>query len=268
MKYFYLFIISLFLQLFVLSATKNDSTESIKSYRLTEPLIIDGVLNESVYENPAITKFIQKDPDEGNPISEKTEVWVSYDDDNIYFSGRFYDSKPDSIDVTLMRRDNIVESDWFFVSLDTYNDDRNGYFFAVNAGGSIADGTLYNDDWDDDSWDGIWESKTRVDDKGWYVEMRIPFTQLRFKESEKMVWGINLDRDIKRKHEMSFYVMVPKNESGFVSKFADLVGLDGIKPKQRFELLPYFVQRAQYLVHDENDPFINQISIKLHSVQI
>ena len=255
MKYFYLFIISLFLQLFVLSATKNDSTESIKSYRLTEPLMIDGVLNESVYENPAITKFIQKDPNEGDPITEKTEVWVSYDDDNIYFSGRFYDSKPDSIDVTLMRRDNIVESDWFFVSLDTYNDDRNGYFFAVNAGGSIADGTLYNDDWDDDSWDGIWESKTRVDDKGWYVEMRIPFTQLRFKESEKMVWGINLDRDIKRKHEMSFYVMVPKNESGYVSKFADLVGLDGIKPKQRFELLPYFVQRAQYLVHDENDPF-------------
>jgi hypothetical protein len=154
-----------------------------------------------------------------------------------------------------MRRDNIVESDWFFVSLDTYNDDRNGYFFAVNAGGSIADGTLYNDGWDDDSWDGIWESKTRVDEKGWYVEMRIPFTQLRFKESDKMVWGINLDRDIKRRHEMSYYIMVPKNESGFVSKFADLVGLDGIKSKQRFEVLPYFVQKAQYLVHDENNPF-------------
>ena len=255
MKYFNLLILSLFLQLTISATSKKDSTESIKSYRLSEPLKIDGFLKESVYKNPAVTKFYQKDPNEGDPISEKTEVWVSYDDDNIYFSGRFYDSKPDSIDVTLMRRDNIVESDWFFVSLDTYNDDRNGYFFAVNAGGSIADGTLYNDDWDDDSWDGIWESKTRVDDKGWYVEMRIPFTQLRFKESEKMVWGINLDRDIKRKHEMSFYVMVPKNESGYVSKFADLVGLDGIKPKQRFELLPYVVQKAQYLVHDENDPF-------------
>ena len=154
-----------------------------------------------------------------------------------------------------MRRDNVIESDWFFVYLDTYNDDRTGFFFAVNAGGSIADGTLFNDSWDDNSWDGVWESKTTVDENGWNVEIRIPFTQLRFKESEKMVWGINLNRDIKRKHEMSFYVMVPKNESGFVSKFADLHGLDGVKPKQRFEMLPYVVQKAQYLVHDENDPF-------------
>jgi hypothetical protein len=251
----YTLLICLICVVSVFASVKVDSTKTITCYKLSEPLIIDGLLTESVYQNPPITDFTQKDPNEGAPITEKTEVWVSYDQDNIYFSGRFFDSKPDSIDITLMRRDNIVESDWFFVSLDTYNDDRNGYFFAVNAGGSIADGTLYNDGWDDDSWDGIWESKTRVDEKGWYVEMRIPFTQLRFKESDKMVWGINLDRDIKRRHEMSYYIMVPKNESGFVSKFADLVGLDGIKSKQRFEVLPYFVQKAQYLVHDENNPF-------------
>ncbi len=251
----YTLLICLICVVSVFASVKVDSTKTITCYKLSEPLIIDGLLTESVYQKPPITDFTQKDPNEGAPITEKTEVWVSYDQDNIYFSGRFFDSKPDSIDITLMRRDNIVESDWFFVSLDTYNDDRNGYFFAVNAGGSIADGTLYNDGWDDDSWDGIWESKTRVDEKGWYVEMRIPFTQLRFKESDKMVWGINLDRDIKRRHEMSYYIMVPKNESGFVSKFADLVGLDGIKSKQRFEVLPYFVQKAQYLVHDENNPF-------------
>jgi hypothetical protein len=251
----YTLLICLICVVSVFASVKVDSTKTITCYKLSEPLIIDGLLTESVYQNPPITDFTQKDPNEGASITEKTEVWVSYDQDNIYFSGRFFDSKPDSIDITLMRRDNIVESDWFFVSLDTYNDDRNGYFFAVNAGGSIADGTLYNDGWDDDSWDGIWESKTRVDEKGWYVEMRIPFTQLRFKESDKMVWGINLDRDIKRRHEMSYYIMVPKNESGFVSKFADLVGLDGIKSKQRFEVLPYFVQKAQYLVHDENNPF-------------
>ncbi|MFZ1517949.1 MAG: DUF5916 domain-containing protein [Ignavibacteriaceae bacterium] len=238
-----------------LFASKNDSTQSVTSYKLNEQFIVDGILSESVYLNPAVTSFTQKDPKEGNPVSEKSEVWVSHDDNNIYISGRFSDSNTDSIDVTLMRRDNVVESDWFFVYLDTYNDDRSGYFFAVNAGGSIADGILYNDSWDDDSWDGIWENKTAVDENGWNVEIRIPFTQLRFNESEKMTWGINLNRDIKRKHEMSFYVMVPKKESGFVSKFADLKGLDGIKPKQRFEILPYFVQKAQYLVHDENDPF-------------
>mgnify|MGYP003381524824 CR=1 FL=1 len=68
-----------------------------------------------------VTSFTQKDPKEGNPVSEKSEVWVSHDDNNIYISGRFSDSNTDSIDVTLMRRDNVVESDWFFVYLDTYN---------------------------------------------------------------------------------------------------------------------------------------------------
>ena len=236
-------------------AAKNDSSLAIRSYRLSEPLVIDGVLNESVYSNPAVTNFIQKDPDEGEPATEKTEVWILNDESNIYFSGRFSDSNPDSIDVTLMRRDNFVESDWFWIYIDPYNDDRTGFYFSVNPGGSICDGTLFNDDAMDESWDGVWENKTTVDDKGWNVEIKIPFTQLRFKESEKMVWGVNLNRDIKRKHEMSFYVMVPKKESGFVSKFADIEGLDGIKPKQRFEILPYIVQKVQYLVHDENDPF-------------
>ncbi len=265
MRNFYLLLIISFIPLLTISASKNDSTQSVISYKLNEQFVVDGILNESVYQNPAITTFTQKDPQEGRPISEKSEVWVSHDDHNIYISGRFSDSNPDSIDVTLMRRDNVVESDWFFVYLDTYNDDRTGYFFAVNAGGSIADGTLYNDSWDDDSWDGIWENKTTVDENGWNLEMRIPFTQLRFNESDKMVWGINLNRDIKRKHEMSFYVMVPKKESGFVSKFADLEGLDGIKPKQRLEILPYVVQKAQYLVHDENDPFYksNQYSTSI-----
>src|SRR5690606_33304627 len=234
---------------------KAESTESVTAYRLSAPLVVDGILNEPDYKNTPVTKFIQKDPDEGQPASQHSEVWTFYDDYNLYFSGRFYDTNPDSIDMTLMRRDNVIESDWLFVYLDTYNDNRTGYYFAVNAGGSVADGTLYNDSWDDNSWDGVWESKTSVDEYGWYVEIRIPFSQLRFHESESMVWGVNFNRDIKRRHEMSFYVMVPKSESGFVSRFADLTGLDGIKPKQRFELMPYFVQKAQYLIHDENDPF-------------
>ena len=238
-----------------LFAAKNDSTTTVYSYRLDEPLKIDGFLNESLYRNEPIKYFIQKDPNEGAEITEPTEIWVSYDESNIYFSGRFYDSQPDSIDLTLMRRDKITESDWLWIYIDPYNDDRTGNFFAVNPGGSVADGTLYNDGWMDDSWDGIWEVQSRVDSLGWYTEVRIPFTQLRFNEAEEMTWGINLNRDIKRKHEMAFLVMVPKDESGFVSKFADLKGLVGVKPKQRFELLPYIVQRAQYLRHDADDPF-------------
>lgn len=255
MKFFYFLILALLIQQIIFASPKKDSTHTIKSYRLIESLVVDGILDEPLYSNKAITTLTQKDPDEGKPATEKSEVWISHDDYNIYVSGRFFDSNPDSIDVTLMRRDNFVESDWFWVFLDPYNDDRTGFYFAVNPGGSIADGTLFNDGQMDESWDGVWENKTTVDESGWNLEIKIPFTQLRFKESEKMIWGVNFNRDIKRKHEMSFYVMVPRKESGFVSKFADLVGLDGIKTKQRFEVLPYIVQKAQYLVHDENDPF-------------
>ncbi len=255
MKLFYTLFFLIFFSISILAANDLELNKAVTSYKLSSPLKVDGILDEPLYQKQAITDFTQKEPVEGAPTSEPTEIWISYDESNIYFSGRFYDSQPDSIDISLTRRDKVANSDWFWIYMDPYNDDRSGNYFAVNAGGSICDGTLFNDGWMDDSWDGIWEAISKVDDKGWYTEIRIPFAQLRFNEAEEMVWGINLNRDIKRKHEMSFLVMVPKDESGFASKFADLTGLNGIKPKQRFELLPYLVQKAQYLRHDAKDPF-------------
>jgi Domain of unknown function (DUF5916) len=244
-----------FILVFQLSAAGNSNTPQVRAYRTNEVLKLDGILSEAVYKNSPVTDFTQKIPDEGKPATEDSEIWITYDNENLYFSANFLDSSPETIDQNLMRRDNIVSSDWLWIYMDPYNDDRTGYFFAINAGGSIADGTLFNDGWMDDSWDGIWEHQTKVNNDGWSVELKIPFSQLRFRESENMVWGINLNRDIKRNVENSFLVMVPSTESGFVSRFADLVGLDGIKPKQRFEVLPYFVQKAQYLEHDSGDPF-------------
>ncbi len=249
------YIVFLSLVLLIHLTARNSENPQIKAYRTSESIKLDGVLNESVYKNEPVTDFIQKIPDEGKPATEKSEIWITYDNDNLYFSANFLDSSPETIDRNLMRRDNIVESDWFFIYMDPYNDDRTGYFFAVNPGGSIADGTMFNDGWMDNSWDGIWEYQTKVNNDGWSVELKIPFSQLRFHESDNMVWGINLNRDIKRRNENSFLVMVPSTESGFVSRFADLVGLDGIKPKQRLEVMPYLVQKTQYLEHESGDPF-------------
>ena len=258
MKIFYTLILLFLCFTLTFGSKLKDSTKTIKSYKIDTPLVLDGKLTESAYQNIPITNFTQKDPDEGKPASEKTEMWIFHDNENLYFGGKFYDSKPDSIDVTLMRRDNFVESDWIWIFIDPFNDNRTGNYFAVNAGGSISDGTLYNDGARNESWDGIWESETIVDNEGWSAEIKIPFSQLRFNEAKEMVWGINLNRDIKRRHEMSYLVMVPKNGSGFVSHFADLTGLDGIIPKNRFELLPYIVQKAQYLRNKENDPFYSE----------
>ncbi len=258
-KYFLIFTFIILPQII---QAKNTDQLKVQAYKAPKGIKLDGILNESVYKNDPITGFIQKIPDEGKPATEKSEVWISYDNENIYFSANFFDSRPQTIDQNLMRRDQIISSDWLWIYMDPYNDDRTGYFFAVNPGGSIADGTLYNDGWMDDSWDGIWDYKTKINNDGWSVEIKIPFSQVRFQESENMVWGINLNRDIKRRNENSFLVMVPSTESGFVSRFADLVGLDGIKPKQRLEILPYFVQKAQFLVHENDDPFYSDNQYK------
>ncbi len=227
----------------------------ITAYKLETPLTIDGKLNESVYSNAAISSFTQKDPIEGGRPSESTKVWISYNENAIFVSAKLYDDNADLIEGQLTRRDDDNQSDWFKLFLDPHYDRRSGYYFCVNPAGSIKDGIMYNDSWDDNSWNGIWDYSVQKSDDGWSVEIEIPFTQLRFNESKNMKWGINFSRVIQRKNESDYFIMIPKNESGFVSHFATLEGLNGIKPKQRIEILPYLVQKAQYLVHDENDPF-------------
>lgn len=242
---------------------KPGSQKVVLAYKIKNLNInLDGKLTEPIWQSEPIKDFIQRDPVEGAASTEKTEVWIAYDNNNLYVAAHLYDTKPESIDASLARRDGYTNSDWFGFYVDAFNDKRTGNYFGVNAGGTMVDGVLFNDSWDDGTWDGVWEAKTFIDETGWFVEMKIPFSQLRFKEAERMTWGVNFTREIKRNNEKSFFVMVPKNESGFVSRFAALEGLDGIKPKQRFEILPYAVQKAQYLVHDANDPFYKSSQYK------
>ncbi len=250
-------LLALFIFVSFISATeKNSSQKTTTAFKVEAASIkIDGKLDEAVWKNKPIDEFTQQDPNEGSPATQKTEVWIAYDDECLYVAARLYDTNPELIDVALSRKDNYFASDWFGVYVDPFNDKKTGNFFGINAAGTLVDGVLFNDSWDDASWDGVWEGLTTIDKTGWSLEMKIPFSQLRFKESDKMIWGINFTREIKRNRESSFYVMVPKKESGFVSRFATLEGLNGVKPKQRFEILPYIVQKAQYLVHDKNDPF-------------
>lgn len=236
-------------------ARDKEKSQNLQAIKVSDLIMIDGDLSETVWQSPAINSFTQRDPIEGEPSSEKTNVWVGYDENAIYVAARLYDSLPGQIDESLARRDSWIDSDWFFFYVDPYLDKKTGYFFAVNPGGSLTDGTYFNDSWNDDSWDGKWEVKTDVVDDGWTVEMKIPFSQLRFKEAKNMTWGVNFARQIKRNNEKSYFVMVPKKESGFVSHFAELNGLKNIKPKQRFEILPYVIQKSQFLDHEAGDPF-------------
>jgi len=166
-----------------------------------------------------------------------------------------YDPSPDSIVVRLGRRDVLQNADLFQVYVDPYHDHRSGFYFGLDPAGTLYDGILYNDDWNDDSWDGVWEGKVARDDLGWTAEFRIPFSQLRFHEQEGQVWGINFRREIARRNETDWVVFTPRNGSGFVSRFVDLTGIDGIRPPRDVEILPYVTTRAEYLQHASGDPF-------------
>lgn len=228
---------------------------SVHAIHITEQISLDGILSESVWSGPGFTEFKQRDPNQGQDPTERTEVWVAYDDAALYVAARLYDSAPDSIMQILTRRDVFVTADQFTVFLDPYHDGRTGYYFSVTAAGSLSDGTMYNDDWDESSWDGVWESRVQVDELGWTIEMRIPFSQLRFHDRPDHAWGVNFKRVIGRKNEFDYLAYVPRNESGFVSRFGTLAGISSITPGGSLEVLPYVNTRAEYLRAPASDPF-------------
>ena len=166
-----------------------------------------------------------------------------------------YDSHPDSIVARLSRRDNQSGSDHFAVGFDTFRDRRTGYYFALTAAGTLFDGTYMNDDWDDDGWDGVWSGHAHRDDQGWTAEMRIPFSQMRGMSGARRVWGVNFERFVARRNESDKLVFAPRGQSGNVSRFVDLGGLDDIRSAHRIEMTPYTTGKAEYLVHGPGDPF-------------
>ena len=242
----------------LLFASGNTPTKKLVAVRLTEKISIDGVLSEDIWKRQGFTELLQQEPNQGEKPSQQSEVWVAYDDDAIYFAAKYYDANPDSILARLVRRDFVWgdPSDGTILYIDSYGDKRSGYFFYVNAAGTLADGLLENDNKQTDlSWDAVWEGVPHIDKDGWSVEMRIPYSQLRFKPSETQVWGINVERFISRTAETDMIAYTPRNENGFASRFPELVGIEGITPPTRLEILPYVTGKAEYVGNDPNNPF-------------
>ena len=212
----------------------------VQAARCSERIVVDGQLTEAVWAGATpIGRLTQSDPTEGAAPTERTEVKVAFDDVALYVGARLYDTKPQGIQSRLARRDRWVSADRFTVFLDPHRDRRSGVYFGVNAAGTQYDGTLMNDDWRDDSWDGVWESWVARDNQGWTVEMRIPFSQLRFRDGARTGWGINFERIIARNNEHNLLAYTPRRGSGFVSRFPELQDLGTIRQPTRIELSPY-----------------------------
>lgn len=230
---------------------------NITAVKTAEFINVDGKLTESIWQRPGFSDFKQREPDQGSPSSERCEAWVAYDDEALYIAGKMYDRNADSIVARLVRRDFVYgdPSDGFLVYLDPYHDKMTGNLFYVSAAGTKADGLVENDGRFELSWDAVWEGVAQIHSDGYVVEMKIPFSQLRFKEGAEQTWGINFERYIGRKNETAMVVYTPRNENGFVSRFPDLTGLEGIAPSSRLEVLPYVTGKAEYIGNNPKDPF-------------
>ncbi len=237
--------------------TTGRPVPSVRAIRAAATIVLDGRLDEPVWkEAGAATDFLQSDPHEGQPASERTEIRVAYDDEAIYIGARMFDSDAANIRRRLSRRDDYhIDADYVTVFLDSHHDHLTGASFQVSAAGSLGDATLYNDTDEDDTWDGVWDAKVTIDDEGWTAEMKIPFSQLRFTSGDQQVWGLNVERFIRRKNESDWWELVLKKESGRISRLGHLEGLDDVRPRPHLDLLPYTTARAEYIAARPGDPF-------------
>ena len=217
--------------------------------RLSGPVSIDGVLDESVWtEASSVPEFLQTLPLERAPVSERTDVRLAYDDAAIYVGAVLDDRFP--VTTRLARRDApLNDSDLFLVLFDSFHDHETAYRFWTNPSGVKGDAivTANSTGSGDSSWDPVWDLATQVTRSGWTVEMRIPFSQLRFSPDERQVWGMQLERNINRNQENATFPFTPLLERAGVSRYAHLDGLVGVEPGRRLEILPYVVGRSEYV---------------------
>ena len=219
-----------------------------RAIRVVTPLRIDGQLDEAFYRStPPLSDFIQNEPTSGAPATEKTEVWVAFDDAHVYVGIRAWESQPDRMVVNEMRRDsqNIWQNGSVSFMFDTYYDRRNAVSFDINALGGrgdtqITDERVYNSDWNP-----IWDLSVGTFEGGWTVEAAIPFKSLRYRPGRAQVWGFNARRVNKWKNEISFLTRVADGlGSGGIaqaSQAATLVGIEAPPGSRNLDIKPYVI---------------------------
>jgi len=229
----------------------QDSIKSIHAIRVTNPPKIDGVLNDDVWKNvPVAKEFVQYWPDNGAPAWQKSEVKFIYDNAAFYIGAMLYDTSPDSILTGLSERDNINNSDLMGVYLDLQGNGLNGYGFYVTTSGIQIDVKVdqYNEDL---SYDAVWLSETSITDSGWIAEIKIPYTAIRFPNTEIQNWKINIWRTIARYGQHVNWNYIDSEKDGLLPQSGKLLGIKNIKPPLRLSLTPYI--SAYFEKNPENE---------------
>ena len=229
----------------------------VTAVRTMAPIKLDGILDEPDWEraDPA-TDFVQQNPYEGQPATEKSEVRILYDDQAIYIGVYFYDSEPHKIILNTLEEDfNPTSGDGICIYLDTFDDDRNGYDFCTNPGGAknelqfVNEGKSINTPWED-----VWDVKATINEEGWFAELKIPFKSLRFPNANVQNWGINFQRRIRRRNEQSFWSPIPRRFQSFhVSLAGTLKGIEEIHAGRNLKFKPYVTTQFSKFADDDFD---------------
>lgn len=235
-------ITSLLLFLPALVFAQHSMPDTLRSYFSTDPIVFDGRLDESAWNDAArINNFTQRDLNFGEPATEATEVAVLYTKAALYIGVWAYQKDPHSIIAKFLQRDfDFDTDDNFRVILSPFNDKRNGYEFVINPLGARADLLVSGNENSNIDWNGVWDAKTTVTDEGWFAEIVIPFTSLKFRKSDQHIWAINFERNIRSKNEQVRWQGWSRDfnfES--IANAGTLSGITDIGYAKRFEFKPY-----------------------------
>ncbi len=223
--------------------TDSISRKKISATRINTTLKIDGILDEEEWKTAPIAKnFVERNPNNGipEPSEFKTQVKILYDNTGIYFGIEMQDPHPENIAKELTERDNFGNDDAIGVSINGYNDKQQGMLFIVQASGVQADSKIYTNQNDDFSWNAIWYSGVKITDKGWNVEMKIPYSELRFSKTQKQTWGLNIMRIIQKTNQNLTWNFVDNKKGTYLLYDGLLENIENIQPPIRLSFSPYF----------------------------
>ncbi len=256
-----------FCSLFAVSQVDSLSIEKriYTTQLLKKTPVIDGDVTDEAWDVVEWSSdFTQKDPDEGAPPAHQTKFKIIYDAKYLYIALRALDDQPELIQQRLSRRDGFA-GDRINVIIDSYHDKRTAFVFTTTAAGvkgeEIATGNGSNFD---PSWNPVWYTDAKVDDKGWTAEMKIPFSQLRFGKAKEQIWGLNINRTIFRLQERSLWQRIPNDQAGFISEAGELHGLIDLVPQKQLEIQPFTVLQYDSYPKEGDNPFRDGSDFKVN----
>ncbi|GAB1309410.1 hypothetical protein KH5_20930 [Urechidicola sp. KH5] len=249
------FILCLFSAVLSLSAQTEITKKNVDTKRVKSAPKIDGILDDDAWKGADIaTDFVMFRPDSGTPIpfEKRTEVRIVYDDEAIYFGAYCYDDEPDKIPKQFSSRDNFGIADWFAVAINPNNDSLNDTEFFVQVTGTQCDAKA-TPDGEDFSWSAVWSSATKIMENGWIVEMKIPYSTLRFSNKETQTWGLNFHRYFRNTREQYTWNFADRSV-GILQQYAGtLTGIENIDPPTRLSFSPY--AQSAYDSYDGEENF-------------